>query len=99
MTMTLTAHWTPYVPDEKAPWDLRRVVHLHRRAGLAGTWAELQRDLKEGPKHCIDRLLKGTAGSYTPADFAATADLLADSAVSAGEIGRLRAWWFYSLLF
>ena len=33
-------------PDEKAPWNLRRVVHLHRRAGFAATWDELQRDLK-----------------------------------------------------
>src|SRR5205085_1899155 len=41
--------WAPYTPDDQAPWDLRRVVHLHRRAGFAATWAELQRDLREGP--------------------------------------------------
>src|SRR5262249_28128786 len=34
--------WAPYVPDEQTPWDLRRVVHLHRRAGFAATWKELQ---------------------------------------------------------
>ena len=27
--------WAPYSPDDKAPWNLRRVVHLHRRAGFA----------------------------------------------------------------
>ncbi len=97
--MLLTAHWTPYVPDEKTPWDLRRVVHLHRRAGFASPWADLQRDLAEGPEKSIDRLLKGTAGPSTPEGFGATAELLAESAVSAGEIGRLKAWWFYRLLF
>jgi uncharacterized protein (DUF1800 family) len=97
--MPLSTHWAPYVPDDKAPWDLRRVVHLHRRAGFAAPWADLQRDLKEGPEKSIDRLLKGTGGANTPESFAATADLLADSAVSAGEIGRLKAWWFYRMLF
>ena len=44
-----SAPWAPYVPDEAMPWNLRRVVHLHRRAGFAATWEELQRDLKDGP--------------------------------------------------
>jgi hypothetical protein len=35
--------WAPYVPDDEAPWDLRRVVHLHRRAGFAATWGEIRR--------------------------------------------------------
>jgi hypothetical protein len=42
--------WARYVPDSQAPWDLRRVVHLHRRAGFAATWAEIQRDLNDGPE-------------------------------------------------
>ncbi len=53
--------WAPYVPDEAMPWDLRRVVHLHRRAGFAATWDEIQRDLKDGPEASIDRLLEGKA--------------------------------------
>ena len=97
--MPLTAYWTPYVPDDKAPWDLRRVVHLHRRAGFAAPWQELERDLKDGPEKSIDRLVKGMEGPSTPEGFATTADLLAESAVSAGEIGRLKAWWFYRVLF
>src|SRR5215468_7881322 len=94
-----TKPWAPYVPGGRAPWDLRRVAHLHRRAGFAATWGELQRDLKDGPEKSIDRLLKGAAGPHTPAEFADTAELLADSAVAAGEVGRLKAWWFYRLLF
>src|ERR1044071_5195043 len=92
-------YWARYAPDDKAPWDLRRVVHLHRRAGFAACWDELQRDLKDGPHKSVERLLKGFAGPHTPKDFADTAELLAESAVTAGEISRLKAWWFYRMLF
>jgi uncharacterized protein (DUF1800 family) len=91
--------WKTYVPSDQSPWDLRRVVHLHRRAGFAATWDEIQRDLRDGPKPSIDRLLKGALSNHTPATFTATADLLADAAVSAGDIGRLKAWWIYRVLF
>ena len=78
--------WAPYVPDEAMPWDLRRVVHLHRRAGFAATWEELQRDLKDGPETSINRLLEGKSRSCSiPADFAAFADRLA-----VGELAGLR---------
>ncbi len=97
--MRLADALAPYAPDDKMPWDLRRVVHLHRRAGFAASWAELQRDLKDGPEKSVDRLLRGTSGLHSPAEFAATAELLAESAVSAGEIGRLKAWWFYRMVF
>src|SRR5690242_20080888 len=93
------ANWGPYVPDAKAPWDLRRVVHLHRRAGFAATWEELHRDLHDGPAAAVGRLLAGKANAGAPAGFADTADLLADAAVAAGEIARLKAWWFYRMLF
>src|SRR5207302_6149642 len=89
MTVPPSDHWAPYAPDDKAPWDLRRAVHLHRRAGFAAGWDELQRDLKDGPERGIDRVLKGAGGPHTPGEFADTAELLADSAVAAGEVGRL----------
>ena len=73
---TLDPVWAAYKPSDEAPWDLRRVVHLHRRAGFAGTWAELQRDLKDGPDASIDRLLAGKASLHSPAEFDSTADLL-----------------------
>ena len=28
--------WAAYTPDEKQPWNLQRVVHLHRRSAFAG---------------------------------------------------------------
>ena len=55
------SNWKPYTPTGEAPWDLRRVVHLHRRAGFAATWQEIQRDLKDGPRASIDRVLEGKA--------------------------------------
>jgi uncharacterized protein (DUF1800 family) len=91
--------WVPYTPSDQIPWNQRRVVHLHRRAGFAATWGEIQRDLKDGPQSSIDRLLRGAASAHTPAAFAATADLLADAAVTAGDVGRLKACWMYRMLF
>src|SRR5262245_13308821 len=91
--------WAAYAPEPAAPWNVRRVVHLHRRAGFAATWAEIQRDLADGPTASIDRLIAGTTSPHAPADFSATANLLADAAVSSGEIGRLKAWWVYRMLF
>jgi hypothetical protein len=91
--------WAPYEPDGRAPWDLRRVVHLHRRAGFAATWAELQRDLKDGPGPSIERLLRGRArGEGEPEEFGRVADLLAGQAVESSEPARLKAWWVYRML-
>src|SRR5438045_4104600 len=91
--------WSPYTPDEKAPWNLRRVVHLHRRAGFAATWDELQRDLKDGPERSIDRLLQGrTRSDGVPDDFERIAGSLADLALEEGNgaVG-LKAWWLYRM--
>jgi uncharacterized protein (DUF1800 family) len=92
-------HWAAYEPDDKTPWDLHRVVHLHRRAAFAAPWSELQRDLKDGPEASITRLLKGEVKTHAAGDFAGTAEVLADAAATAGEINRLKAAWFYRMLF
>jgi hypothetical protein len=95
-----TDPWAAYVPSEKAPWNLRRVVHLHRRAGFAATWGEIQRDLKDGPKASLDRVLAGkSATDGVPEDFRKTADLLGESAEPSGDPARLKAWWVYRMLF
>jgi uncharacterized protein (DUF1800 family) len=92
-------HWDSYSPDGETPWDLKRVVHLHRRAAFAASWDELQRDLKDGPAKSVNRLLKGESKAHTPAEFASTARVLADAATAAGDINRLKAAWFYRMLF
>ncbi|MFI5454403.1 MAG: DUF1800 family protein [Isosphaerales bacterium] len=91
--------WALYVPDEGAPWNLRRVVHLHRRAGFAATWDELQRDLKDGPEASINRLLEGRSRSCgVPDGFAGIADRLADLALATPEPNRLKGWWVFRML-
>jgi uncharacterized protein (DUF1800 family) len=90
--------WARYTPGTAAPWNLRRVVHLHHRAGFAGTWAELQRDVKDGPDAAIDRFLAGKVSLHSPAEFDATAARLGEAALAGGP-ARLKAWWFYRMLF
>ncbi len=96
-TPSTASAWAAYAPDEKAPWDLRRVVHLHRRAGFAATWSEIQRDLKDGPQASVDRLLAGNARTDgVPENFAYISDLLVEGA---RDPERLKAWWIYRMLF
>ena len=95
-----TDSWAPYTPDDKTAWNLRRVVHLHRRAGFSVTWSEIQRDLKDGPKASIDRVLAGKACTEgVPDRFPETADLLGSTAASSRDPARLKAWWVYRMMF
>jgi uncharacterized protein (DUF1800 family) len=95
-----TSCWQPYRPTPDAPWDLKRVVHLHRRAGFAATWAELQRDLKDGPARSIERLLGGKSRAESvPPDFDARAQRLAATAVAAARPPEMGAAWMYRMLF
>ncbi len=88
--------WDRYVPGPDAPWNLARVVHVHRRAGFAATWSELQRDLREGPDRCVGKLLSGTSRAMgVPADFNTVADKLVERAGT--NIDRLKAWWVYRM--
>jgi uncharacterized protein (DUF1800 family) len=85
--------WAPYVPGDKAPWDWRRVVHLHRRAGFGATWREGRRDLADGPARSIERLLRGQAREQVPDTFQTVAGQLA----ATGDLARLKAWWCYRM--
>src|SRR5262249_3199823 len=98
-TPELDPVWSPYSPTREAPWDLRRGVHLQRRAGFAAPWAELQRDLKDGPARSLDRVLSGQSRENVPSNFASLTERLADTAVSGDDPGRLKAWWVYRMLF
>src|ERR1700675_5063342 len=94
--------WAPYTSSEPAPWDLRRVVHLHRRAGFAASWPEIQRDLTEGPEASVARLLGGRArapGAPEPDEFERISTVLGDAAIASSDAGRLKAWWLYRMLF
>lgn len=92
--------WSVYEATAEAPWNLERVVHLHRRVGFGAGWGEIERDLREGPGPSVDRLLAGKAPiSSQPADFEVVSELLADAAVASRDANRLKAWWVYRMLF
>jgi len=90
--------WRPYEPSAAAPWDLRRVVHLHRRAAFGATHAELQQDLTAGPAVALTRLLRGERRVGVPAEFDALSTMLAESARLANDPQRLAAWWLWRML-
>jgi uncharacterized protein (DUF1800 family) len=89
--------WVPYRPTAESPWDLRRVVHLHRRAGFAASGEELRRDLADGPEASVDRLL---AGRVVPAsaEFERVSATIAEAAVDSRNPERLKAWWIFRML-
>jgi uncharacterized protein (DUF1800 family) len=90
--------WVPYEPTAKAPWNLQRVVHLHRRAGFSATWDEIQRDLKDGPGASVDRLLAAKARMEGVAnDFEHIANLLAEQAIESRDPVPLKGWWMYRM--
>jgi uncharacterized protein (DUF1800 family) len=92
--------WETYAPSKTAPWDLGRVVHLHRRAGFAATWSEIQRDLRDGPEASVTRLLQGKSRiDGNVKDFETVSAALADSAASTAAADRLKAWWVFRMLF
>ncbi len=96
MMAAVKTHWRPFELSDAMPWDLRRVHHLHRRAVFAANWNDLQRDLNAGPVETIDRLLQHQDPA---ADFNSLQQLIGDAAVSSGDINRLKAWWFYRILY
>jgi uncharacterized protein (DUF1800 family) len=93
------AGWERYKPSEVASWNRQRVVHLHRRAGFAATWAEIERDVADGPAAAVDRLLAGKArAQVSPADFESMARIIGDAACASNDAVRLKAWWLYRML-
>ena len=91
------SHWTEYRPSDTTPWNLQRVVHLHRRAAFAANWTQIQRDLKSGHETAIDRLLNGSE-SESSDDFDSMSDNIANAAVASNNSARVKAWWFYRML-
>jgi uncharacterized protein (DUF1800 family) len=96
---SLATAWAPYKPTDSAPWTLRRVVHLHRRAGFAARWNVLRQDLRDGPDAAISRVLGGKVDAETTTpDFESLARTIGDAAVASDNPARLKAWWIYRML-
>ena len=88
--------WEPYHPSDKAPWDLKRVGHLYRRAAFGATHAEQQAALKKDPQKVIDQLLAGSPGQE---EFDRQTDALAQTIVRVNNGQQLRDWWLYRMLY
>src|SRR5262245_56763255 len=92
--------WAPYKPSSAAPWNLQRVVHLHRRAAFGATWPQIQRDLADGPAAAVSRLLTGqTQFAGAPSEFDSLSAVIGQAAADSGSPERLKAWWLYRCLF
>ncbi len=92
--------WDFYTPSADVPWDIRRVVHLHRRVVFGGCWSEINRDLADGPEAAVSRVLEGTVrDAGVPEGFEQLAGVIGDAAVDSGSAERLKAWWLYRCLF
>jgi uncharacterized protein (DUF1800 family) len=88
--------WEPYRPSAQAPWDVRRVGHLYRRASFGATHAELEEGVKAGPEAVLDRLLKG---GPRQAEFDAEMAPLARTIARANNAQQLQAWWLARMLY
>ncbi|MDZ4848540.1 MAG: DUF1800 family protein [Pirellulaceae bacterium] len=84
-----------YEATSSMPWNVERVVHLHRRAGFAADWARISIDLLEGPDASIERLLH----AKSLPEFEQMSQTIGDAAIGSGDITRLKAWWLYRMLF
>lgn len=89
--------WSPYKATAESPWNLRRAVHLHRRAGFAAPWTTLQRDLEEGHEASISRILNGNVNDKSMGREGLT-KAIGDAAVGSSNPQRLKAWWLQRML-
>jgi uncharacterized protein (DUF1800 family) len=96
----MIASWKPFAPTPTSPWNTQRVTRLHIRAGFAATWPEIERDLKDGTKTTVERLLIGQSRQgLVPNDCAERVARLEEHAVSSGFPAYLRAAWIYRMLY
>jgi len=95
--------WRPYEPSPADPWDLTKVLRLHRRAGFGATWAEAQRDLAAGHETAIGHLLNGAPqgpDGRAGAAIDAFADAMSESYRAGSEgLGGIRQVWFFRMVF
>jgi uncharacterized protein (DUF1800 family) len=88
--------WEAYRPSAAAPWDLRRVGHLYRRAAFGATTAQLAAGVKDGPEKTIAGLLAGGEGLD---DFDARMRPLAATIARNNADGQLAPWWLTRMLY
>jgi uncharacterized protein (DUF1800 family) len=94
-TSTADSPWARYEPTPDDPWDLRKIAHLHRRAGFGATRAELLRDLAAGPEASAARLFQPPA---LPPEEAEAIDGLRQTARSSSNLDLLKVCWLNRIL-
>ncbi len=87
---SIDSPWSRYDPTPEEPWDLRKVAHLHRRAGFGATRAELLRDLQSGPSAAVDNLLHPPK---LPTEAIEAIDSLRQTARTSSNIELLKVCW------
>jgi uncharacterized protein (DUF1800 family) len=92
---TSDSPWARYEPAPDEPWDLRKVAHLHRRAGFGATRAELLRDVAAGPEASVARLFQPAA---LPTEEAEAIDGLRQTARSSSNLDLLKVCWLNRIL-
>jgi uncharacterized protein (DUF1800 family) len=88
--------WARYRPSDRAPWDIRRVGHLYRRAAFGARMAELEAGLKKGPDKTIESILAGGSGQ---AAFDKRMAPLGETLARYNNGASLRAWWLARMLY
>ena len=92
---TINSPWAPFEPRPDNPWDLRKVAHLHRRAGFGATRTELLRDLKDGPEASINKLFHPP---QLPTEAAEAIDSLRRTASTSSNLDLLKVCWLNRIL-
>ena len=87
--------WDRYEPTPDDVWDLRKVAHLHRRAGFGATRAELLRDLEAGPEASVTRLFHPPQLSTEDVE---AFDGLRQTARSSSNLDLLKVCWLNRIL-
>jgi uncharacterized protein (DUF1800 family) len=87
--------WARYEPTPDEPWDLRKVAHLHRRAGFGATRAEHFRDVAAGPEASVTRLFQPPA---LPPEETEAIDGLRQTARSSSNLDLLKVCWLNRIL-
>ena len=95
MRMKSPSPWARYEPTADDPWDLRKVAHLHRRAGFGATWTELVRDLEAGPDASIERFFTPAPLSTEEAD---ALEGLRQTARTSQNLDLLKVGWLNRIL-
>src|SRR5215468_8202274 len=94
-TSTFASLWDRYEPTPDDPWDLRKVAHLHRRAGFGATRAELLRDREAGLGQSIERLFHPAQLSTEEVE---ALDGLRQTARTSANLDLLKVCWLNRII-